>query len=158
MFFWNINKILDSIRNDEFSEFDKLKYYILSTLIIMTIAFETFDFTSYTGTIKIFSMVSTTVIGMLYLYNKNKQYDGRHFIERTIIFQVPMFFRITLMAMPIGFALGMFLAVNGYVEILNSKYFRLTITVVFTIISIIWEGNWFSRLSESDITDTENEM
>ena len=34
MFIWNINKILDSIRKDAFSEPDKLKYYIITYNIV----------------------------------------------------------------------------------------------------------------------------
>ena len=44
MFIWNIDKILDAVRNDSFSEHDKLKYYICTSLISLTVAFESFDF------------------------------------------------------------------------------------------------------------------
>ncbi len=156
MYFWDINKILDSIRNDKFSEFDKLKYYILSSLIAMSIAFETFDFTSYVGIIKIFAMISTTVIGILYLYNKNKQYDGKYFIERTIIFTLPLFIRVTLIAIPIGLVVGIFLAASGNGDIIESGYFSLTLGLILTIIGFFWEAHWFSRLHKNDITATED--
>ena len=53
MFIWNINKILDSIRNDAFSESDKLKYYIITSLFTLFIAFETYDLISLIGILKV---------------------------------------------------------------------------------------------------------
>ena len=65
MYSWNINKILDGIRNDTFSESDKLKYYIITSLISLSVAFESFDFISNSGIIKIVLIISTTIIGII---------------------------------------------------------------------------------------------
>ena len=90
MFIWNINKIIDSIRNDAFSESDKLKYYIITSLFTLFIAFETYDIISLVGILKVIITISVIVIGSIYVYNKNKKYDGKNFIERTTIFTVPL--------------------------------------------------------------------
>ena len=78
MFIWNIDKILDSIRNDAFSESDKLKYYIITSLFSLFIAFETFDLISLVGILKVIITISVIVIGSIYVYNKNKNYDGKN--------------------------------------------------------------------------------
>ena len=62
MFIWNINKILDSIRNDTFSESDKLKYYIITSLIGLSVASESFDFISNSGIIKIVLIFPNIII------------------------------------------------------------------------------------------------
>ena len=110
MYLWNINKILDGIRNDTFSESDKLKYYIITSLISLSVAFESFDFISNSGIIKIVLMISTTIIGIIYVYNKNKYYDGKNFIERTTIFAVPLFCRLILFSIPLAFICGILFA------------------------------------------------
>ena len=61
MYLWNINKILDGIRNDAFSESDKLKYYIITSLIGLSVASESFDFISNSGIIKIVLMISNQI-------------------------------------------------------------------------------------------------
>jgi len=96
------------------------------------------------------------VIGILYLYNKNKQYDGKYFIERTIIFTLPLFIRVTLIAIPIGLVVGIFLAASGNGDIIESGYFSLTLGLILTIIGFFWEAHWFSRLHKNDITATED--
>ena len=155
MYLWNINKILDGIRNDTFSESDKLKYYIITSLISLSVAFESFDFMSNSGIIKIVLMISTTIIGIIYVYNKNKYYDGKNFIERTTIFAVPLFCRIMLFSIPLAFIVILSAAYFGYSHIQDSPYSQIIFTLILVIISIYWEGHWFSRLSENDLKDIE---
>ena len=61
-----------------------------------------------------------------------------------------------LITIPLFFSIGIFLATSGYRDILDTEYFTLIITVIIVIISVIWEGHWFSRLSENDIIETED--
>ena len=157
MFIWNIDKILDAIRNDLFSEDDKLKYYIFTSLISLTIAFESFDFISHSGIIKIVLMISTTIFGIIYVYNKNKQFDGKNFIERTTIFAVPLFCRITLLSIPLGLILGIIVINTDRRDMLDSTYTDLFFSLTITIIMIFWEGHLFSRLSEEEEIETKIE-
>ena len=155
MFIWNINKILDSIRNDAFSESDKLKYYIITSLFSLFIAFETFDLISPIGVVKVVLAISMIIIGSIYVYNKNKSYDGKNFIERTTIFTVPLCIRMLLIGVVFGLVLGIMGAMSGYSDYRESSYFSIIMTLIMSIIAIFWEGHWFSRLSESDLTDSE---
>ena len=157
MFIWNINKILDSIRNDAFSESDKLKYYIITSLFSLFIAFETFDLISLVGILKVIIAISMIVIGAIYVYNKNKNYDGKNFIERTTIFTVPLCIRMILIGTMFGLIIGIVGKMSGYSDYRESPYFSIIMTLIMSIIAIFWEGHWFSRLSESDLTDSETD-
>ena len=153
MFIWDIDKILDSIRNDRFSESDKLKYYIITSLFSLFIAFETFDLLSVSGIIKIILIISLTVIGAIYIYNKN--HDGKNFIERTTIFAVPLSFRMILIGGAYGVIVGIVSEIVGCPDCIQSPYFSIITTFIFAIIGIYWEGYWFSRLSENEIKEIE---
>ncbi|SVC16151.1 uncharacterized protein METZ01_LOCUS269005 [marine metagenome] len=153
MFIWDIDKILDSIRNDRFSESDKLKYYIITSLFSLFIAFETFDLLSVSGIIKIILIISLTVIGAIYIYNKN--HDGKNFIERTTIFAVPLSFRMILIGGVYGVIAGIVSEIVGCPDCIQSPYFSIITTFIFAIIAIYWEGCWFSRLSENEIKEIE---
>ena len=153
MFIWDIDKILDSIRNDRFSESDKLKYYIITSLFSLFIAFETFDLLSVSGIIKIILIMSITVIGAIYIYNKN--HDGKNFIERTTIFAVPLSFRMILIGGVYGVIAGIVSEIVGCPDCIQSPYFSTITTFIFAIIAIYWEGCWFSRLSENEIKEIE---
>ena len=155
MFIWDIDKILDSIRNDRFSESDKLKYYIITSLFSLFIAFETFDLLSVSGIIKIILIISLTVIGAIYIYNKNKNHDGKNFIERTTIFAVPLSFRMILIGGVFGVIVGIVSEIVGCPDCIQSPYFSIITTFIFAIIGIYWEGYWFSRLSENEIKEIE---
>ena len=155
MFIWDIDKILDSIRNDRFSESDKLKYYIITSLFSLFIAFETFDLLSVSGIIKIILIISITVIGAIYIYNKNKNHDGKNFIERTTIFAVPLSFRMILIGVVFGVIVGIVSEIVGCPDCIQSPYFSIITTFIFAIIGIYWEGYWFSRLSENEIKEIE---
>ena len=155
MFIWDIDKILDSIRNDRFSESDKLKYYIITSLFSLFIAFETFDLLSVSGIIKIILIISLTVIGAIYIYNKNKNHDGKNFIERTTIFAVPLSFRMIVIGGVYGVIAGIVSEIVGCPDCIQSPYFSIISTFIFAIIAIYWEGYWFSRLSENEIKEIE---
>ena len=155
MFIWDIDKILDSIRNDRFSEADKLKYYIITSLFSLFIAFETFDLLSFSGVIKIVLIISLTVIGAIYIYNKNKNHDGKNFIERATIFGVPLSFRMILIGGVFGVIVGIVSEIVGCPDCIQSPYFSIITTFILAIIGIYWEGYWFSRLSENEIKDIE---
>ena len=155
MFIWNINKILDSIRNDAFPESDKLKYYIITSLFSLFIAFETFDLIYLLGILKVSIVISMIVIGAIYVYNKNKNYDGKNFIERTTIFTVPLCIRMLLIGVVFGLVIIIVGEMSGYSDFREPSYFSIIITLIMSIIAIFWEGHWFNRLSESDITDSE---
>ena len=153
MFIWDIDKILDSIRDDRFSESDKLKYYIITSLFSLFIAFETFDLLSFSGVIKIVLIISLTVIGAIYIYNKN--YDGNNFIERTTIFAVPLSFRMIVIGGVYGVIAGIVSEIIGCPDCIQSPYFSTITTFIFAIIAIYWEGYWFSRLSENEIKEID---
>ena len=155
MYLWNINKILDAIKNDAFSEADKLKYYIITSLFSLFIIFETFDFISLSGIIKIILMISSIVIGSIYIYNKNKNYDGKNFIERTTIFAVPLSFRFMLIGLAYGIILAIVFESIGYSDYRESPYYSIITALIMIIIGIYWEGHWFSRLSKNDLKETE---
>ena len=63
MYYWNINKIINAIKNNSFSELDKLKYYIFCSIFVLFIVFDEFDFKSETGYIKLFLMLLMVIIG-----------------------------------------------------------------------------------------------
>ena len=46
---------------------------------------------------------------------------------------------------------------SGYSDFRESSYFSIIITLIMSIIAIFWEGHWFNRLSESDITDSQTD-
>ena len=146
MFIWNINKILDSIRNDAFTESDKLKYYIITSLFTLFIAFETYDLISLVGILKVIITISVIVIGSIYVYNKNKEYDGKNFIERTTIFTVPLCIRMILIGVVLGLVIGIVGAMSGYSDYRESSYFSIIITLI--IICSISNG-YFSNILTS---------
>ena len=97
------------------------------------------------------------VIGAIYVYNKNKNYDGKNFIERTTIFTVPLCIRMLLIGVVFGLVIGIVGAMSGYSDYRESSYFSIIMTLIMSIIAIFWEGHWFSRLSESDLTDSKTD-
>ena len=155
MIFWNIDKILTSIRNGTFSELDKLKYYILTSLLALMIVLQEWDFSTFTGIFEIILIMGLIIIGAFYTYNKNKSYDGLSFIERTTIFAVPLTLRLILIGIPFGIIIAIFSTKLNYIDFIDSFKFRILNTFIFSIIGIFWEGSWFIRLSQNENNEIE---
>jgi len=150
MHLWNIDKIVDKIRNKTFSETDKLKYYILTSTFVLFIIFEDYNFSDNSGILKLLLTIAIVFIGSIYLFNKNNEYDGKNFIERTTIFTVP----ISLRMIVVGFLYGLFSVIIlyslGYDNLVESPYYSVFIILIMSIISIYWQGLCFDKLIDKE--------
>lgn len=93
MYFLNYKQLAEDLRDHKISEKQKL-HYLIATMIIFSIIY-TSRLMPYDGdiTMALIADVLTLlmiIIGLVIIYQKNQQWDGKHFLERYLCLWFPI--------------------------------------------------------------------
>ncbi|MEL7632246.1 hypothetical protein [Sporomusa sphaeroides] len=100
MYFWNVKALIEELRTGNLLQKEKMKYYLLTTLI-PTILVELYMSSPWEinsiKNVNLFIVIFANIIGILLCFEANRLGDNKDFIERMICLSVPIGFRLTIM-------------------------------------------------------------
>ncbi len=154
MYIWTTKTLAVDLKRRRLDETEKLKYYI-AYMTLLTIAFGlgTLMPVGSTG-VSIPTLIMSLIInigGIIICFNTNKEYDGLDFIERSILFGLPIMIRISVILLVTDVLLV--IATRYYPHLfnfLNSSIFDYLMTV--TLMSLYYLFLWkaFTNLPVGD--------
>ncbi|NPA82107.1 MAG: hypothetical protein GXO31_05815 [Epsilonproteobacteria bacterium] len=155
MYIWTTKKLAIDLKRRRLDEVEKLKYYI-AYVTLLTIAFGLGTLMPV-GTdrgVNLPTLIMALIInigGIIICFNTNKEYDGLDFIERSILFGLPIMIRISVILLVIDILLV--LALKKYPDIsiyLDSPIFDYAVTVTLVTLYYFFLWKAFKNLPKGD--------
>ena len=154
MYIWTTKKLAVDLKRRRLDETEKLKYYI-AYMTLLTIAFGLGTLLPVGNCgVSIPTLIMSLIInvgGILICFNTNKEYDGLDFIERSILFGLPIMIRISVILLVMDILLV--ISTKKYPQLfafLNSSIFDYLVTI--TLMSLYYLFLWkaFTNLPIGD--------
>ncbi len=151
MYIWTTKKLAIDLKRRRLDEVEKLKYYI-AYMTLLTIAFGLGSLMPVGPGrgLSIPTLIMGLIInigGIIYCFNKNKEYDGLDFIERSILFGLPIMIRISVILLALDIILVVALKYKPELaSFLNSRVFEYFVVVTFMTIYYLFLWKAFSNL------------
>ena len=135
MYFWNIEKLKQDIKNGGLSESMQFKYFLI--WIILTIFAELSYVDSNFSDIKyeFATDLLFTILGTIYLYKCNGGANGKDFLQKYISIGLVVFFRIILYFIAFMILLTILLAFS---EISDAQYDNLVNYIITPILLLVY--------------------
>ena len=109
MYLWKTSRLVEELKIDAVSEKDKMLYVLTTSLVYALICdplFATEVEYSSLDWANLFLTIAITALGTLYTFKKNRDGDNRDFITRYTALSVPIGFRLILLSLAGGIAIG----------------------------------------------------
>ncbi len=155
MYIWTTKKLAIDLKRRRLDEIEKLKYYI-AYMTLLTIAFGLGTLMPV-GTergVNIPTLIMALIInigGIVICFNTNKEYDGLDFIERSILFGLPIMIRISVILLVIDVALVILINQYPHVTVyLDSPFFDYIVTVSLVTLYYLFLWKAFKNLPIGD--------
>jgi len=155
MYFWNTRQLALDLREGKVTEQDEVRYlfaYVIWTSIsILVLKWIPSEYAL--SKIADIAELGVTIIGLLICYKANSRGDGREFVVRFICMSWPVSVRLFAAFVPLGFAIGVVLAVvtPEYVDPIADGLSILVTVVYFALIR-----RWLIRISATEGGEAES--
>ena len=135
MYFWNIEKLKQDIRNGGLSESVQFKYLLIWVILTLFSELEylgsNFDDIKYQFAIDLIF----TILGTIYLYKCNGGANGKNFLQKFISISIVVFFRIILYFIAFMLLLSILLAFS---KISDTQYDNLVNYIILPILQLVY--------------------
>ena len=155
MYIWTTKKLAIDLKRRRLDEVEKLKYYI-AYMTLLTIAFGLGSLMPV-GTnkgVNLPTLIMALIInigGIIICFNTNKEYDGLDFIERSILFGLPIMIRISVILLVIDVVLTILIKEYPHIVVyLNSPVFDYIVTVASVTLYYLFLWKAFKNLPIGD--------
>ena len=142
MYIWKVNNLVADFRQDNVSEREKYKYFLLSAIIITLIIdplLKIGHIYSIIDAINLIAQLIITYAGISYCYRCNISAGNKDFIVRAACLGVPVGIRTFVFAIPVFIIVGIIDMVMG-VGLETTSILMLIASVIFSVAFYIFLG------------------
>lgn len=114
MYWWNTHKLAEAIKNDLLNEYDKMKYFLTLSLILI-VSLYSIHFQKpplVTAFIEMILMFFIVLLGILITFKANRGKEGKDYIVRVTCLSLPIFLKIILLSVLLGIILGIWVGIT----------------------------------------------
>ncbi len=108
MYFWHVDKLVEDFRNNNVSEKEKFKYFLLFG-VLMTLCMDPFMYIGLSYSVIDSAITAGMLIavigGTYYCYISNRDVDDKDFISRFLCIGLPIAVRLLIFSIPIMIAI-----------------------------------------------------
>lgn len=135
MYWWNTHKLAEAIKNDVLNEYDKMKYFLTLSLILVVsmylIQFQ--ESSSVTALIEMILMFLIVLFGILITFKANRGNEGKDYIVRVTCLSLPILIKIMLLSVLFGIIIGFWSEITD--SSMDTMYWILTpVTIILQIL------------------------
>ncbi len=100
MVFWDVNALVEKLRNGSLTEKQKMIYFLIYSVIYLTEGFFNDDTSTVPQIFGFAVMIIVQIIIAVVCFQANNYGDGKNFLERFICLQVPLSIRFWVVIVP----------------------------------------------------------
>ena len=116
MYLWNVGGLIDDLRNNSVSEFEKLKYLMATGVLVALFSDPIFSWgLRYTimEALNLALQLAAVAAGTYYCYLQNRKGDDTDFATRFVCLGIPVGLRVLAAALPFAVLLGIIEGASG---------------------------------------------
>jgi len=145
MYIWNTKKLATDIKNNNLTEHDKMKYYLVYSVIVTI--FLTISSRPFTLPLLVEQILSVGIIifGISITFKTNKGNKGSDYIARVTCLSLPIFIKIVLLCFGGGIIIGVLVVLMGGNSPAMFTEWATTAIATFAGIATFWRINTHLR-------------
>jgi hypothetical protein len=150
VYFWNAKKLALDLRDGTISEFVKMIYFVLFTIMHYYQFEVSVDKYFY---IESAILIVIDVFGIYYCFRINRLNDNKNFMERIICLGIVLLIRIFVFLLPIYLIIGVIFGIFTHLDlsILDSPLFIISLGSIISIIFYFLLGQYIKMASKSQV-------